>query len=215
MINPRRIYVGIAGLVAAAALTAVGVSYMHQPTISIAPVARTLSMPHPDGECLAINEPNGYVVHVQYCNGDFGIREFVPGTKTLRKQVIWYKDGDRQRFYAEYAPDGKQELTGFELRDNGSKLWDAHRDDQGEVVKTSYWYNDAVFSVEKRAPGAEIADMTYYHPNGNRWAHVVGEYGLKLSLVVHRTSTGHSQEVKTVGGEFKVIEKVSGVYSGL
>src|SRR5262249_55077054 len=38
---------------------------------------------------------------------------------------------------------------------------------------------------------------------------------LNLSEVVHRTTTGHSQEVKLVGNDLKVIEKVSGVYSGL
>jgi hypothetical protein len=114
----------------------------------------------------------------EQCNGDSGYLKFHPGTENLARRVVYFKRTDRVRFTADFATDGLQVVRGFELRPDGSKLWEAAANESGTIVTTTYWWNGNVFSVEKRDVGATSVDTTYYHASGGRWMHYVGKRGV-------------------------------------
>src|SRR6202041_3316546 len=81
------------------------------------------------------------------------------------------------------ADDGMQVLNGFQLRDDGSKVWEAKLDTAtDQVTTTTYWWSGKVFSVEQRKRGSKVVDMSYYRENGNNWLRFVGPWDVPLFL---------------------------------
>lgn len=110
---------------------------------------------------------------VLYRNGDTGTR-FYRENQTVAKEITRFADG-RQRFYAEYAADGKQIIAGSEIRADGTTVWTAERDARTNIVTTTrYWYNSVVFSIERRKVGDANVKRTFYYRSGAKWMHFEG-----------------------------------------
>jgi hypothetical protein len=197
-----RLFCGIAGLVAGAALAIACVVGTRSPithTNFLQP-SRALSVPtSAPEECLHWQTQSAKTPvsaeQVYFCNGDRGLRAYRPGTNVLSRQVVFFKDTERKRLYAEYAPDGKQVINGFELRDDGTTLWQASLAGKF-VTKITYWWNGKVFSTEQRGVGADIVEATYFAADGNRIAHVVVGTDLPLQVAVQRTITRIDEDNK-------------------
>lgn len=111
---------------------------------------------------------------VLYRNGERGIRYWRPN-QTLAKEIIRFADG-RDRKYAEFAADGKQIITGKEIRADGSTVWEAVLGEKNFVTTKTYWKNGTVFCVERRKVDQPKVDQWFYYPDGKQWEHYVGTH---------------------------------------
>jgi hypothetical protein len=109
---------------------------------------------------------------VIYRNGEHGTR-YWRTNESLAKETISFADG-RQRKYAEFAADGEQVITGYEIRADGTKIWEASVDAKKVVTTTTYWHSGKVFEVELRKVDAKKVDQWFYYQSGAKWEHYVG-----------------------------------------
>lgn len=194
----RRLFAAGALVLAAGAIFAGGIAYQRatsEPThIALEPHPfRTL---HPATSPVWMEEhfpgPNGrdLAVRTHYRNsGEVGLKIF-GRNNVVATETIWTAD-QRVRLHAEYAADGRQVISGFELRPNGTKLWEASNS-EGVVTKTTYWVDGtSVFSVERRAPGAlpATAEVHYFTQSGKRWMDYTGTAARNVAEYVSRAQT--------------------------
>lgn len=132
------------------------------------PVYLEKHYPGPDGKDLK--------TEIAYRNGDRGVKLYRKDN-TLERWDIEYKLGGK-RLHAQFAPDGKQVVLGYEYRNDRTLQWKAETKD-GVVHTTTYWFDGtAVFSVANQKvvdPKVtnDTVDVTYFRRNGKMWVHQI------------------------------------------
>lgn len=121
---------------------------------------------------------------ITFQHGDRGQASYRPDG-TLKEFVVTFASG-KPRLYAQFDRHGKDIVSGFEVRDDGSKVWTVEKLPDGKLKTVSYWKGEGqkVFSEVVRDTAAGTIERSYYRGNGILWAHQVQvESGAEMKVV--------------------------------
>lgn len=148
---------------------------------------RVQLMPSSGLEWLEIHQPdhNGQDrnVEIVYRNQARGLRTYLPdehGNVRLREFRLVTVNGDVLT-HLHFSPDGRQIVSGFERRPDGTMIRKAEQRADGIVVLTTFWQDGITpFSVEARGIDSKDKDTRFYHRNGQQWTHQVSGFSQSL-----------------------------------
>jgi hypothetical protein len=106
---------------------------------------------------------------VQFRNGDSGLKTY-RDDGTLSEYTVEYLGGGT-RMHLQYAPNGKQVVAGYELRDDRSMKWKASSKENLIEVTTFYYDGTTIFSVAHQKVNDPVIEVRYYRENHTQWAH--------------------------------------------